>query len=92
MMAGIGSKDIRPEMKLRRALHAAGFRFRLHVRNLPGKPDLVFSKFKAVVFMHGCFWHRHQGCRLASTPATNAKFWQEKSGQMSNVTSAISRL
>lgn len=77
-MAGIGSKDTRPEMKLRRAFHAAGFRYRLHVRGLPGKPDLVFPKFRAVIFVHGCFWHRHEDCRLASTPATNSMFWQEK--------------
>ena len=78
MMAGIKGKDTKPEMELRHALHASGFRYRLHVGNLPGTPDLVFPKFKAAIFVHGCFWHRHAACRLASTPATNAKFWQDK--------------
>ena len=78
MMAGIRNRDTKPEMKLRNALHAAGFRYRLHVRKLPGKPDLVFPKFRAVVFVHGCFWHRHKDCRLASTPASNKEFWRNK--------------
>lgn len=78
MMAGIRGRNTRPEMRLRGALHALGLRYRLHARKLPGRPDLVFPRFRAVVFVHGCFWHRHAGCRLTTTPATNAVFWQTK--------------
>lgn len=78
MMAGIRGKDTKPEMALRRALHARGFRFRLHAKNVSGRPDLVFRKHRAVVFVHGCFWHRHNGCRYATTPATRPEFWQTK--------------
>ena len=76
-MSGIRGKDTKPELIVRRFLHREGLRFRLHAK-LPGKPDLVFPKYKTVVFVHGCFWHRHKGCRLATTPATNPVFWQEK--------------
>jgi DNA mismatch endonuclease, patch repair protein len=65
-------------MKVRSALHRAGFRFRLHVAGLAGKPDLVFPKHRAVLFVHGCYWHRHEGCRIASTPSTNREFWVGK--------------
>ncbi|PJI45639.1 MAG: very short patch repair endonuclease [Rhizobium sp.] len=78
MMAGIRGKDTKPELVLRRALHARGFRFRLHAKDVPGRPDLVFSKHRAVVFVHGCFWHRHEGCRFATIPSTRPEFWQEK--------------
>lgn len=78
MMAGIRSKHTRPELRLRRALHACGLRFRLHARNLPGHPDLLFPRYRAVVFVHGCFWHRHSGCRFATTPATRTEFWEAK--------------
>ena len=78
MMAGIGSRDTVPELLLRRALHARGIRYRLHDRGLPGTPDLVFRRFRAVCFIHGCFWHRHAGCRYSTTPATRAEFWQAK--------------
>ncbi|MCZ2103412.1 MAG: very short patch repair endonuclease [Burkholderiales bacterium] len=78
MMAGIRGKDTRPELQLRLALHALGLRYRLHVKGLPGRPDLVFPKHRAVIFVHGCFWHRHQGCRYAATPQTRARFWQAK--------------
>ena len=78
MMAGIGGKDTKPELALRRALHARGLRYRLHDRTLPGTPDLVFRRFGAVCFVHGCFWHRHEGCPYATSPATRAEFWQEK--------------
>ena len=80
MMSGIRSKNTRPEMLLRKALHARGFRYRLHGANLPGKPDLVFPRYRAVCFVHGCFWHRHPGCRFATTPATRAEFWETKFG------------
>lgn len=77
MMSRIRGMDTKPELIVRSHLHRAGLRFRLHA-NLPGKPDLVLPKYKTVVFVHGCFWHRHRGCRLTTTPETNAKFWQEK--------------
>lgn len=78
MMAGIRGKNTKPELLLRRALHARGFRYRLHGRDVPGKPDLVLPKHQAVVFVHGCFWHHHQGCRFATTPSTRPDFWQAK--------------
>ena len=78
MMAGIRGKDTRPEMVLRREVHGRGFRYRLHDRRLPGTPDLVFKRYNAVCFVHGCFWHRHAGCRYATTPATRTDFWQAK--------------
>ncbi|MBT2189295.1 very short patch repair endonuclease [Sphingobium nicotianae] len=78
MMAGIRGKDTKPERVLRQRLHAAGIRFRLHAPGLPGKPDLVFPRYKAVAFVHGCFWHRHEGCHWCTTPASNAEFWQQK--------------
>ncbi|MBU1364884.1 MAG: very short patch repair endonuclease [Gammaproteobacteria bacterium] len=78
MMSGIRGKDTRPEMAVRRFLHRAGLRFRLHDRSLPGAPDLVFPRHGAVVFVHGCYWHRHEGCKYASTPASNVEFWQRK--------------
>ncbi|WP_413877168.1 very short patch repair endonuclease [Albidovulum sp.] len=80
MMAGIKGKNTRPELSLRRALHARGFRYRLHSSKVHGRPDLVLPKHHAVVFVHGCFWHRHEGCRYATTPATRAEFWQAKFG------------
>lgn len=78
MMEGIRAKDTKPEMTLRRALHARGLRYRLHAKDVTGKPDMIFPKFRAAVFVHGCFWHRHAGCRYATTPATRADFWQQK--------------
>ncbi|MBS0228198.1 MAG: DNA mismatch endonuclease Vsr [Proteobacteria bacterium] len=77
MMSGIRGRDTKPEKLVRSFLHRAGLRFRLHT-SLPGKPDLVFPKHHAVVFVHGCFWHRHAGCRYATMPTTNAAFWQAK--------------
>ena len=78
MMSNIRGKDTKPELALRLALHARGFRYRLHQKGLPGRPDLVFPKFRAAVFVHGCFWHRHPGCSKATTPATREDFWQNK--------------
>ena len=78
MMAGIKGKNSRPEMVLRKALHARGLRYRLHARNVVGHPDLVLAKYSAVIFVHGCFWHRHEGCRFATTPATRPDFWRRK--------------
>lgn len=77
MMSGIRGKNTKPELIVRRFLHRAGLRFRLHA-NLPGKPDLILPRYRTAVFVHGCFWHRHEGCRYATTPANNALFWQEK--------------
>jgi DNA mismatch endonuclease (patch repair protein) len=77
-MGRVASKGSVPEMAVRRALHAAGFRFRLHHRDLPGTPDIVLPRHRAVIFVHGCFWHRHAGCRRTTTPKTRAEFWQAK--------------
>jgi DNA mismatch endonuclease (patch repair protein) len=76
-MALIRGKDTGPEMKVRRWLHAQGYRYRLHVRRLPGSPDVVFPSRRKVLFIHGCYWHRHD-CKLATTPATHEEFWQSK--------------
>lgn len=79
MMSGIRSKDTKPELQIRRGLHAAGFRYRLHVKDLPGKPDLVLPRFNAVIFVHGCFWHGHD-CNLFKWPKSREAFWQQKIG------------
>lgn len=78
MMAGIRGKDTSPELRLRRKLHGEGFRFRLHRSGLPGKPDIVLPGRRIAIFVHGCFWHRHEGCHWCSTPASNAEFWSSK--------------
>jgi DNA mismatch endonuclease (patch repair protein) len=78
MMSHIRGKNSRPELALRRQLFASGYRFRLHRRDLPGSPDIVLPKHRAVVFVHGCFWHRHEGCPKATTPSSNAAFWRTK--------------
>ena len=77
-MSRIRGKDTRPELLLRRAVHRLGLRYRLHPKELPGRPDLVFPKYRAVVFVHGCFWHRHPGCSIATTPKSNVDFWRAK--------------
>lgn len=77
-MARIRSSNTSPELALRRELHSLGLRFTLNNRKLPGKPDLVFPRHRAIVFVHGCFWHRHPGCNIATTPKSNTPFWQEK--------------
>ena len=77
-MSRIRGKDTQPELALRRVLHGLGLRYRLYGTGLPGKPDLVFPRYKAVVFVHGCFWHRHPGCSIATTPKSNTAFWLEK--------------
>jgi DNA mismatch endonuclease, patch repair protein len=78
MMANIRGKNTRPELTVRSLLHRQGFRFRIHDKCLPGTPDLVFKKYKAVIFVHGCYWHRHKDCRLASDPKQNSVFWRNK--------------
>ena len=76
-MSRVRDRDTKPEMVIRRGLHARGLRFRLHSRDLPGRPDLVFAKYRAAVFVHGCFWHAH-GCPMFKWPQTRKDFWREK--------------
>lgn len=78
MMAKIKGCNTKPELLIRSLLHRKGLRFRLHVKDLPGKPDIVLPKYRAVVFIHGCFWHGHKDCHLFRLPATRTEFWQEK--------------
>jgi len=78
MMSAIKGKNTKPEMAVRRKLHALGFRFRLHRKDLPGKPDLVLPKYNLAIFVHGCFWHQHRGCHYAYTPASNSEKWKTK--------------
>jgi len=78
IMGRIAGRDTKPEKRVRSLLHALGYRFRLHRRDLPGRPDVVLPRFKTVVFVHGCFWHGHPGCRRATIPATNREFWATK--------------
>jgi DNA mismatch endonuclease (patch repair protein) len=77
-MALVRSRDTKPEMIVRRLIHSLGFRYRLHVRVLPGAPDLVFPRLRKVIFVHGCFWHRHSGCSLCRLPKSRLEFWQPK--------------
>lgn len=77
-MSRIRGKNTIPEMRIRSILHRMGFRFRLHVKDLPGKPDIVLPKYKTVIFVHGCFWHRHRGCKNCTTPTNRREFWIEK--------------
>ncbi|MFV5601195.1 very short patch repair endonuclease [Acinetobacter baumannii] len=78
IMASIKGRDTKPEILIRKLLHKRGFRFRLHVKELPGKPDVVLKKYKAVIFINGCFWHGHKDCHLFKLPATRTDFWEEK--------------
>lgn len=78
LMAKIRGKDTLPEIAVRSLLHRAGYRFRIHVANLPGRPDIVLPKHRTIVFIHGCFWHRHKGCKAATSPKSHRKFWAEK--------------
>ena len=77
-MARVRGKDTEPEMRVRRLAHALGYRFRLHRRDLPGSPDLVFASRRKVVFVHGCFWHRHPGCKRTTSPMTRPEHWHAK--------------
>jgi DNA mismatch endonuclease (patch repair protein) len=77
-MSGIRSRNTKPETRVRSALHREGIRYRLNDRRLVGAPDLVFPKYRAVLFVHGCFWHRHPGCPKATTPSSNTQFWRNK--------------
>jgi DNA mismatch endonuclease (patch repair protein) len=78
VMSRIRGKDTGPERLLRSVLHRMGFRFRLHRRDLPGRPDVVLAKYRTAIFVHGCFWHRHTGCRLCYTPKSRVSFWKRK--------------
>ena len=77
-MSAIKSKNTKPEIAVRRLLHSMGYRFRLHRKDLPGSPDIVLPKYKTVIFVHGCFWHRHENCKYATTPKTRPAFWESK--------------
>ena len=77
-MSRIKSRNTGPELIVRSALHRLGYRFRLHRRDLPGSPDIVLPRHRTVIFVHGCFWHRHRGCRQTTTPRTRTEFWKEK--------------
>lgn len=78
IMKAVRREDTSPEVRVRKATHALGFRFRLHRKDLPGSPDLVFPRHKLCIFVHGCFWHRHFGCKRASTPKSNLDYWRRK--------------
>lgn len=78
LMARVRDRDTSPERIVRRLLHGVGYRYRLHRKDLPGKPDLVFSGRKKIVFIHGCWWHRHPGCQKASSPKSHVAYWEEK--------------
>ena len=77
-MSAIKSMNTKPEIKVRKVLHSMGYRFRLHRKDLPDSPDIVLPKYKTVIFVHGCFWHRHENCKYASTPKTRQEFWEAK--------------
>ena len=77
-MARVKGKNTKPEMLVRSLLHKMGYRFRLHVKKLSGNPDIVLPRYKAVIFVHGCFWHGHEGCKRATMPATGTEFWHAK--------------
>lgn len=78
IMRSIGQKDTKPELTVRRTVHRMGFRFRLHRRDLPGSPDLVLPRLRKAIFVHGCFWHQHAGCRSAARPKTRVEYWDAK--------------
>ncbi|MGY4537466.1 DNA mismatch endonuclease (patch repair protein) [Mucilaginibacter sp. UYNi724] len=88
-MSRIKSKDTKPELLVRKFLHKNGFRYRLHVKNMPGKPDIVLPKYKTVIFIHGCFWHGHEGCKYYVVPKTRTEWWLNKiQGNAANDTKA----
>jgi len=77
-MSKIRNKDTKPELLVRKFLHSRGFRYRLRTKQLPGKPDIFLSKLKTIIFIHGCFWHSHEGCKFSSTPKSNLDYWEPK--------------
>ena len=78
VMRSVRQKDTAPERRVRSAIHRAGYRFRLHRHDLPGTPDIVFPRHRVCIFVHGCFWHRHPGCKAATTPKSNERYWRTK--------------
>ena len=78
IMSAVRQRDTKPEMQVRRLLHSMNYRYRLHRKDLPGRPDIVFGRRRKAIFVHGCFWHRHPGCSKASSPKTREDFWAEK--------------
>ena len=78
IMRAVRGKNTSPEKIVRSILHRHGFRFRLHAKNLPGSPDIVLPKYQTVIFVHGCYWHRHSGCKFASMPKSNVEYWDWK--------------
>jgi DNA mismatch endonuclease (patch repair protein) len=92
-MSMIKGKDTKPEMLVRRFLHANGFRYRLHDKKLPGKPDIVLPKYRTIIFVHGCFWHGHKGCKYYVVPKTRAEWWLNKiNGNKANDAKAVKAL
>lgn len=91
MMSRIGPKDTRPEIVVRKGLHRLGFRYRVHAKDLLGKPDIVLPKYRTVILVHGCFWHGHEGCRYFRFPKTNTIFWQTKIGRNQERDAAVRR-
>jgi DNA mismatch endonuclease (patch repair protein) len=92
-MAAIKGKDTKPEMLVRKFLHAHGFRYTLHDKNLPGKPDIVLPKYKTVIFVHGCFWHGHKNCKYFVVPKTRTDWWLKKiNGNIANDIKAVKAL
>jgi len=92
-MAAIKSKNTRPEMLVRKFLHANGYRYKLHDKSLPGKPDIVLPKYKTVIFVHGCFWHGHSNCKYYVVPKTKTDWWLNKiNGNIANDTKALKAL
>ena len=92
-MSQIKGKNTKPEMLVRKFLHANGFRYRLHVKNLPGKPDIVLPKYKTVIFVHGCFWHGHTNCKYFVVPKTRTRWWMDKiNGNKANDEKAVKAL
>jgi DNA mismatch endonuclease, patch repair protein len=81
IMSKISGKDTKPEILVRKYLFSKGFRYRKNVKELPGKPDIILPKYKTVIFVHGCFWHGHEGCRKSQLPTSNIEFWTEKIGR-----------
>ena len=78
IMSSVPQRDTQPELKVRSLLHRLGYRFRVAKRNLPGRPDIVLTRYRSVIFVHGCFWHQHAGCRRAAKPNSNAEYWLKK--------------
>lgn len=91
MMASIKGRDTKPERVMRSALHRIGFRYRLHAQRLPGKPDIVLTKYKAAIFVNGCFWHRHPYCKYAYVPKSHRSFWRRKFLENTNHDQAVHR-